>query len=54
MRIRKFLQNEYAATAIEYTLIAAAVGLAIMTAVYFAGDQVSALFDQIAAALGAL
>jgi Flp pilus assembly pilin Flp len=54
MSLKFFLRNEGAATAIEYTLIGAAVGVAIMTAVFFAGDQVGALFDQIAGALGAI
>lgn len=40
------------ATAIEYGLIAGGISLAIVTAVFLFGDNLSALFDTIAAKMG--
>lgn len=40
------------ATAIEYGLIAGGISLAIVTAVFLFGDNLSALFDTIAGKMG--
>ncbi len=42
--------DEHGATAIEYSLIAAGVALAIAVVVYTLGDEVLALFEEVAAA----
>ncbi len=44
--IRRFLQNEGGATAIEYGLIAALIGLAIVVGVGGLGEQVSWLWGN--------
>lgn len=51
-KIKRYFSNQNGATAIEYSLIAAAVAVAIITAVFLAGDNVGQLFDQVGAALG--
>jgi pilus assembly protein Flp/PilA len=45
--IRKFLDNESGATAIEYGLIAAGIALAIITAVNTLGGTLSQKFTDI-------
>jgi len=50
-KIRAFGKNESGATAIEYGLIAAGVAVAIIFAVGALGDQLVALFEEIAAGL---
>jgi pilus assembly protein Flp/PilA len=47
----KFLKNEDGATAIEYGLIAALIGVAIITAVGLVGDQLETTFEDIEAGL---
>lgn len=46
-----YLSNESGATAIEYALIAAGVGLAIIAGVFAFGDALQGLFDTLAGAL---
>ncbi len=50
-KIRAFGKNESGATAIEYGLIAAGVAVAIIFAVGALGDQLVALFEEIAGGL---
>lgn len=45
----RFLKDESGATAVEYALIVAGIGLAIMTAVRAAGTSISGAFENIAA-----
>ncbi len=45
--LKNFLNNEDGATAIEYGLIAALIGVAIITAVGLVGDSLDATFDEI-------
>ena len=47
----KFLKDESGATAIEYGLIAAAVGLVLVSVMPLVGAELSALFGEIATAL---
>ncbi|MEP6837763.1 MAG: Flp family type IVb pilin [Bradyrhizobium sp.] len=49
--ISKFLNNESGATAIEYSLIAAGIAVAIVAAVNGVGTALSAKFDSISSAL---
>ncbi len=49
--MKKFLANEDGATAIEYGLIAALIGVAIIVAVTSAGTELSALFNRISGKL---
>jgi pilus assembly protein Flp/PilA len=49
---RTFFKNTSGATAIEYGLIAAGIAIAIVAVVGLLGDQLSALFTQVANALG--
>jgi pilus assembly protein Flp/PilA len=49
--LKKFLKNEDGATAIEYGLIAALIGVVIITAVGLVGTNLDTLFRAIAAAL---
>mgnify|MGYP001279211353 CR=1 FL=1 len=49
---RKLFKNTSGATAIEYGLIAAGIAIAIVAVVGLLGDQLSALFTQVANALG--
>ena len=49
--IVRFAKNETGATAIEYGLIAALISVVIITAVTTVGNNVSATFAAIAAAL---
>jgi pilus assembly protein Flp/PilA len=43
----RFVKDESGATAIEYALIAAGIGVAILTAVNALGTSISGLFDSI-------
>jgi len=45
--LKNFLKNEDGATAIEYGLIAALIGVAIITAVGLVGDQLETTFEEI-------
>ena len=45
--LRRFLQDESGATAIEYGLIAALVSVVIITAVATLGDNLTTTFDSI-------
>ena len=47
----RFLKNEDGATAIEYGLIAALVGVAIITAVTTLGTKLSSTFDNVSGKL---
>ena len=49
--MKKFFQNESGATAIEYGLIAALIGVAVMAAVRMLGTTLSAKFSGISSAL---
>jgi len=46
-RLRAYVDDESAATAIEYGLIAAGIAVAIVVAVGALGDQLSTLFETI-------
>ena len=46
--ISRFLKNESGATSIEYSLIAALIGVVIITAVTKLGTSLSAKFNTIA------
>jgi len=50
--LKNFLKNEDGATAIEYGLIAALIGVAIIVAVGAVGDQLEATFEKIDTELG--
>jgi pilus assembly protein Flp/PilA len=50
--LKRFLQNEDGATAIEYGLIAALIGVAIITAVGLVGDELNTTFEKIDEKLG--
>jgi pilus assembly protein Flp/PilA len=50
--LRRFLQDEAGATAIEYGLICAGIALAIITAVGLTGDRLVALFTSLLTAFG--
>lgn len=49
--IKRFLDDQNGATAIEYGLLAAAIGLTIVAAVAPLGDYINTTFVQIQAAL---
>lgn len=51
--LKNFLNNEDGATAIEYGLIAALIGVAIITAVGLVGDSLNEVFTQVATDLSA-
>ena len=46
--LSRFLHDESGATAIEYGLIAAGIGVVIITAVWSVGSSLSGLFDTVA------
>ncbi len=50
-KLKNFLKNEDGATAIEYGLIAALIGVVIIGAVQLVGTNLTATFNAIAAAL---
>ncbi len=45
--LKKFIQNEEGATAIEYGLIAAGIAVAIAAAVFALGSRLNALFGDV-------
>jgi pilus assembly protein Flp/PilA len=49
--INRFLKDESGATAIEYGLIAALIAVVIITALTTVGADLSAKFEEVAAAL---
>jgi pilus assembly protein Flp/PilA len=49
--LKRFLKNEDGATAIEYGLIAALIGVAIILAVTAVGDGLNNTFNNVAAEL---
>ena len=51
--LKRFLKNEDGATAIEYGLIAALIGVAIITAVGLVGTGLNTTFNTISTKLGA-
>lgn len=51
-KLRAFKSDVSGATAIEYGLIAAGIGLVVLAAAQLLGDQLSDLFTQIGAGLG--
>ena len=51
--LNRFFQNEDGATAIEYGLIAALIGVAIITAVGLVGTGLNTTFNSISTQLGA-
>ncbi len=50
--LKRFLKNEDGATAIEYGLIAALIGVAIITAVGLVGDGLNGVFGTVSTKLG--
>lgn len=51
-QVRRFVKNETAVTAIEYSLIAALIGVAIITAVSLVGTKLNTAFGSVSAKLG--
>lgn len=51
--LKRFLKNEDGATAIEYGLIAALIGVAIITAVGLVGTSLDEVFTKISTDLAA-
>lgn len=49
--LQAYKTNEEGATAIEYGLIAAGIALAISTAVFLFGDNLTALFEDMSTSL---
>ncbi len=49
----RFIKDESGSTAIEYTLIAAGIAIAILTAVNALGGSLAGLFETAASKLGA-
>ena len=49
--LKRFLKNEDGATAIEYGLIAALIGVAIITAVGLVGTSLNTTFTSVSNAL---
>jgi pilus assembly protein Flp/PilA len=49
--LKRFLKNEDGATAIEYGLIAALIGVAIITAVGLVGDSLDTTFTGVSTTL---
>jgi pilus assembly protein Flp/PilA len=49
--LKRFLKNEDGATAIEYGLIAALIGVAIITAVSLVGDGLNGVFGAVSTKL---
>jgi pilus assembly protein Flp/PilA len=47
---RRFLRDDNAATAIEYAMIAAGIGVAVVGTVMALGTKVSGLYESIASA----
>jgi pilus assembly protein Flp/PilA len=51
--LKRFLKNEDGATAIEYGLIAALIGVAIIVAVTAVGDSLDGVFTKVSTDLDA-
>ena len=51
--LKRFLKNEDGATAIEYGLIAALIGVAIITAVGLVGSGLNTTFNSVSTQLNA-
>jgi pilus assembly protein Flp/PilA len=51
--LKRFLNNEDGATAIEYGLIAALIGVAIITAVGLVGSSLNTTFNTVSTKLSA-
>jgi pilus assembly protein Flp/PilA len=49
--MRKFVQDQSGATAIEYGLIAASIAVVIITAVQLLGTNLTTIFTSVAGAL---
>ncbi|GMV61903.1 MAG: hypothetical protein AMXMBFR74_10720 [Parvibaculum sp.] len=49
--LKSFAKNESGATAIEYGLIAAGIAVVIITAVQLVGTNLTATFNEVAAAV---
>ena len=49
--IRRFVQDQSGATAIEYGLIAASIAVVIITAVQLLGTNLTTIFTSVAGAL---
>ncbi|MES1198748.1 MAG: Flp family type IVb pilin [Pseudomonadota bacterium] len=52
IQARRFVKNEAGATAIEYGLIAALIGVVIITALTTLGTNLTATFNTVAGKLG--
>lgn len=50
-RAQAYIHSKEGATAIEYGLIAGGISLAIMAAVFLAGDSLSAMFNTVSSGL---
>ena len=50
--LRQFLHGERGATAIEYSVVAAGVAMAVAGAIRLLGSNVSALYDQLSGLFG--
>ncbi len=50
-RVQSYIHSQDGATAIEYGLIAGGISLAIMAAVFLAGDSLSAMFNTVSSGL---
>ncbi len=51
VKIKNFLRGEEGVTAIEYGLIAAGIGVAIVAVVFLVGAQLNSLFSTVSACL---
>ena len=49
--VQSYIHSQDGATAIEYGLIAGGISLAIMAAVFLAGDSLSAMFNTVSSGL---
>ena len=49
--MKRFWKDESGATAIEYTIVAAGIAMAIVTTLGIAGSNISTLYTTIAAAV---
>jgi pilus assembly protein Flp/PilA len=49
--LKRFLKNEDGATAIEYGLIAALIGVAIIGAISAVGDELTSTFTEVSTTL---
>lgn len=50
-KLHSFMSNDNGATAVEYTIMASGIALAIVATLALVSDRVRALYDSIAAAL---